>query len=118
KRLMLESPAYNVLHDWMRQGMAGPRDNDPVLSRLDVQPGEAIVQAGKSLALQVRALGSDGKTRDVTEWALFESNKDSVASVSAQGEVRAGQPGRAAIMVRYLGHAVAVSVTVPTGAGI
>src|SRR5437879_4489757 len=32
KRLTTDSPAYHVLHDWMCQGMSGPRDNDPVLS--------------------------------------------------------------------------------------
>ncbi len=118
KRIDADAPAYAVLHDWIRDGMPGPDDKEPVLRRLEVSPREAILLSGKSLSLRVRAFLSDGRTRDVTDWALYESNKDTVASVSPRGEVRGGQTGRAALMVRYLGYPAAVSITVPSGVAL
>src|SRR5207244_519013 len=53
------------------------------------------------------------QARDVTSWALFDSNKDPVAEVGASGIVTARQPGHASVMIRYLGQGVAVPVTVP-----
>ena len=115
KRLTPDSPAYRVLRDWIRQGTAGPGAADPTLTRLEITPRECILPVEKEQPLRVRGIWSDGVTRDVTPWALYESNKDVVAAVSSSGLVRAVQAGRAAIMIRYQGQAVAVPVTVPYG---
>lgn len=115
KKLVVDDPSYRILRDWMRQGLAGPSPKDPTLTKLAVTPSEAVAGPHKELALRVQATWSDGIQREVTAWSLFESNKDVVAEVSATGKVKTEQPGRAAIMVRYQGHAVAVPVTVPYG---
>src|SRR5262249_16448777 len=89
---------------------------DPVLRRLEVTPSELILAAGKQHQLTVRAHWSDSKSFDVASWALHESNKDGVTTVSDAGLVQARGSGRTAIMIRYTGHVAAVPVTVPFAA--
>ncbi len=83
---------------------------------MDVEPRELILQPGKQAALRAIAAWSDGVTRDVTRWVLYDVNDQAVAEVSRSGIVQAAAPGRTAVTVRYLGRAVAVTVTVPYGA--
>ncbi|HKB37595.1 MAG TPA: DUF1549 domain-containing protein, partial [Gemmataceae bacterium] len=113
KRLDKDSPAYRVLRAWIARGLPAPAEDDPVVVRLEVTPRKAVLQSGKEAVLRVRAVWSDGRSRDVTPWALYESNKDPVADVGPTGVVTARQPGCASVMVRYQGQGAAVPVTVP-----
>jgi len=113
KRLTPGTESYRILRDWIAQGYPGPKKGDPKILKLEVQPAEAILQPKQQLALRVQAIWSDGVKQDATPWALYESTSDRVAEVSAEGLVKASQPGRAAVTVRYLGQVFAVTVTVP-----
>src|SRR5262245_14128197 len=113
KRLDPASESYRVLRDWIGGGLPGVGRKEPAITRIEATPPELLLQAGKQQAIRIKATWADGLTRDVSAWALFESSKDSVAEIDANGTVTARQPGRAAIMVRYLGQVTAVPVTVP-----
>lgn len=113
KRLTLGTESYRILRDWIAQGYPGPKKGDPKILRLEVQPAETVLQPKQQVTLRVQAIWSDGVKQDATPWALYESTSDRVAEVSADGQVKALQPGRAAVTVRYLGQVSAVTVTVP-----
>src|SRR5262249_51309369 len=116
KRLTRDSLTYRILLAWLREGLLPPAKSDPVLPRLEVTPSELILAAGKQHQLTVRAHWSDSKSFDVASWALHESNKDGVTTVSDAGLVQARGSGRTAIMIRYAGQVAAVPVTVPFAA--
>ncbi|MFO0877983.1 MAG: DUF1549 and DUF1553 domain-containing protein [Gemmataceae bacterium] len=113
KRLHTDSPSYHLIRDWIAQGLAAPSTDDATITRLEVRPTTVTLQPGEQVPLAIRAHWSDGLTRDVTAWALFESNRDRTASAQPDGNFRAHAPGLASIMVRYQGQASAVPVTVP-----
>lgn len=113
KRLMPDSNSYRILRDWIAQGLPGPKAGDATIARLEVSSAEMVLQPNQQAKLQVSCIWSDGVKQDATPWALFESTSDRVAEVSAAGQIKALQPGRAAVTVRYLGQVAAVTLTVP-----
>jgi hypothetical protein len=103
-----QSAEYAVLRDWIAAGMPGPSD-EPRLVALAVQPAELIIvtDPAAGVQLQVTADFSDGATRDVTSWAVYESTHLNV-SVTRSGLVRREQFGEATVLVRYLDQHAAV----------
>src|SRR5207245_5547735 len=83
-----------------------------------VSPAERVVpQPGLSQQLRVVARYSDGAARDVTPWARFSSNDDSVAAVdAATGLGKAQQGGDCAIMVSYSGFVKVARILIPVQA--
>ncbi|WZO97075.1 DUF1549 and DUF1553 domain-containing protein [Isosphaeraceae bacterium EP7] len=97
-----DSEDYGVLRRWVEQGAPPPRHDDPVVQRVEIEPGDSVLSRNVRVSLRVRASLSDGSTRDVTRLALFESNEPDVAEVSASGEIQTkDRGGLFAVMVRY-----------------
>ena len=63
--------------------------------------------------LQVQALYSDGKSRDVTAWARFDSMDEGVLGVTSTGVTTAVGRGQAPIMVRFEGQAEIATLVIP-----
>jgi Protein of unknown function (DUF1553)/Protein of unknown function (DUF1549) len=61
----------------------------------------------------VRAHFSDGRVEDVTHWARFTSNNQSVANVDGKGQVTVMGRGEGAVIASYLSQNVVASITVP-----
>jgi hypothetical protein len=114
KRLNIDSDSYRIIRDWIAQGV--PRGEWPTVTKLEVSSLDLLMQKGEVRELKVKATWSDGAVQDATKLALYESNRDPVAAVDANGRLEARGPGRAAITVRYMGQVAAVQVTVPFGA--
>lgn len=116
RRLPRSSRGYQRIRDWIAAG--APRDpSDLRVAELEVEPSDILLDGAKvSTSLRVMATTSDGRRSDVTEWALYSSNDDAVATVNRTGDVVMAGPGLASVMVRYGGQAVAATVTVPWGA--
>jgi hypothetical protein len=112
RRLDVESDEYRLLRDWISRGLAAPSDATRV-ARLEVAPTDAPLTIAGRVLLQVRAHWSDGQTREITRYALYESSDDQVATVNTTGQVIALGPGQAAITIRFMGQVAAVSVSVP-----
>jgi hypothetical protein len=73
-----------------------------VLQRLDVTPtDQVLVEPADRVNLTVRAIFSDGRNRDVTRLAVYETSNNLVR-VGGDGLVRRQQPGETAVLVRYL----------------
>lgn len=113
KRFDTASESYAILQQWLLQGFTPPRADDAVVNRLELNAAELVLRPGEEYVLQVRAVWSDGKTTDITRWAMFDSTAEHVATIAAEPRIKASAPGRAAITVGFLGKVAALPVTVP-----
>jgi hypothetical protein len=107
-RFNRSSIEYRLLRDWIAAGAAGPDATLPELTRLEVQPREAvIVEPADLVQLRVTAVFADGIQRDVTELACYEPTNRNVA-VGHDGLVRRERLGQTTVLVRFLSHQLAV----------
>ncbi len=114
KRLDLASPAYDTVRRWVAAGTPRTPKDAPFVRSITVEPAERLLAAGGEQQLRVTAHDSDGRTRDVTHLATFQSNESAVAAVNADGLVRAGPvPGEAAVMTRFMEKFAVCNVTIP-----
>src|SRR5581483_3059826 len=105
RRIDPDSVDYQVFKAWLACGAPGPKRDDPKVTALRVFPAERIGNDKLEQQLRVEATYSDGKTRDVTAWAKFDSMDDSVVAVTPEGYAKALSEGQAPIMVRFEGQA-------------
>ena len=103
RRLKKGDACYQVLHDWIGEGMRVDEPNTPELVRLQVLPSQRVLREGAPRQ-QVIALGhfSDGSVRDLTPLTVFSSSNESVATVGTHGLVQKGGRGETAVLARYL----------------
>ncbi len=114
QRLVENSLDYDLLHQWLRQGMPKGSETAPTLQRLEVSPREREMEAGGQQQILATAIFTDGSRRDVSHAAQYASNATSVAEVTPLGLIRCGdQPGEAAITVNYMGSVSVVRVQRP-----
>jgi Protein of unknown function (DUF1549)/Protein of unknown function (DUF1553) len=105
---------YRTLRDWIAAGMPVGSPDAPRVVSLRVEPAERVMGQKADQQLKVIAKYSDGTEKDVTRHARFQSNAESVASVSAGGLVTTHDvPGEAAVMAAYLGEVGLFRVMVP-----
>jgi hypothetical protein len=107
------SAAYRMLLAWIEQGAPYSDEKLPKLVYVQVLPQEQAVQKGQTQQLTVTAVYSDGTKKDVTRLAVFQSTDAKVASVDADGKVKAEEFGSAAICAIYLRQAGVVRVQIP-----
>ena len=113
-RLAADSPDYELLVQWIRQGMPWGEPNAPTLVSLRVSPAERVLGIQSQQQILATAIYSDGQERDVTAAAGYGSNASHVAEVDPSGVIRTGTfPGQSAITVNYMGQVAAVKVLVP-----
>jgi hypothetical protein len=118
-RLERNSADYQTIVRWMESGLLPPREDEPRVARIEVQPPAAILARGAEQTLKVIAHFSDGTSRDITALATYESGARELAEVDAKGRVRVGQqPGDAAMMVRFEEHVGVFRATIPLGAPV
>lgn len=115
-RLTGDSEAYAILEQYLRAGARAPAADEPRISRLNVEPSSLVLAVGQTLGVRVVATWSDGTHSDVTPWALYDARDETQCRVTRLGEITAVSPSKSAVMVRYLGQAVAVDVTAPYAA--
>ena len=118
KRLNTDSTAYRIIHDFIAQGMPSPLADAPKITSLEVLPADLLLKPDGTSPIRVNAKWSDGSTRDVTAWALFDSRDTQACDVSRDGVVTAHRPGRSSVSVRYQGLVASVAVSTPYGSPI
>lgn len=105
---------YNLLLRWVKAGAPGAKENDAPFASLAVEPQEIVfAKPGDSAKLRVIAKWADGTREDVTALCRFRSNDESVAKVSASGEITAAGKGDTAVVVFYDNGIAPVSVLLP-----
>jgi hypothetical protein len=123
-RLPADSDDYRLLKEWLQAGGEGPRDDDPLLDRVEVLPGQLWLRPGDQFHLVVRAhyrgqaateaaTEAAGRIEDVSQWAKFSSADQAVAVVDDQGLVQIVGPGQGTLVVWFGSHIAMCRVTVP-----
>jgi hypothetical protein len=115
KRFESSSDDYRTILDWIKNGAPygdGADVRTPALTRLDIYPAAAVMQSNRKHHLLVTAHYSDGHTEDYTHQAVYTSNDEEVASVTAGGIVSGKRRGETAILVRAAGQVASVGVGV------
>jgi hypothetical protein len=113
KRLKAGSVDYRILERWLASGAPPPSATAPLVTKLQVVPDRRVGAVGFTQQLRVVASYTDGKQRDVTAWAKFDSTDESVLQVGADGLVRTVGRGQGAAMVRFEGQAELATMVVP-----
>jgi hypothetical protein len=118
-RLEPNSEGYKILLDWIRQGASFDGETASKLESFRVEPGQSSVNPGDQLELRAVARYMDGRERDVTGLALFESNDRAMAEVNELGQVKIlNVPGKVAVMVRFQGQVAVYNAAVRLGAPV
>jgi hypothetical protein len=120
QRLRKGSTDYNMLVAWLKNGSPGVQKDAPKVTGLRVEPARRVAAAdrdgdGKPIVQQLRveATYSDGRVRDVTSWAKFDTLDDAVAAVSPDGLVTTQGRGQGPVMVRFENQAAMTMFVVP-----
>ncbi len=115
ERFKKDSELYATILKWIKAG--APDDAKDVAQpvALELSPRELLLAgAGAKQRLRATARYSDGKERDVTNLAVFQTNNEPVAAVSADGEIIAGERGEALVTARFASFTVgAQTIVVP-----
>ncbi len=113
KRFELGSLEYHALKEWIEAGAPAGSSNESKMVRLEIIPRERVLLSADAMQqLVVLAHYADGTTADVTRKVRYQSNDDSIATVSADGLVAARRSGEAAILVRSLDQVAAANIGV------
>ena len=113
KRFEVGSVEYNALKEWIEAGAPAGGGGESKTVRLEVVPRERVLLSADAMQqLVVLAHYADGSTADVTRKVRYQSNDDSIATVSADGLVAARRSGEAAILVRSLDQVTAARIGV------
>ncbi|HEY2253969.1 MAG TPA: DUF1549 and DUF1553 domain-containing protein [Planctomycetaceae bacterium] len=116
KRLEVGSSHFEILRRWIEAGAPRTPADAPRLLRVTAEPATRSLAPQENFKLRVIAEYSDGKRRDVTDAAAYQSNDKTIAAVveGADGMIQAGPvPGEAAIMARYMNFITVCAVTIP-----
>ncbi|MHC4877267.1 MAG: DUF1549 domain-containing protein [Planctomycetota bacterium] len=117
KRFGTDSEYYATMMRWMKAGALNDQGEVPKVVAVELYPPAAVLDGPETTQqLTVRAKYSDGTDRDVTNLAVFLTNNETSAAVSADGLVTAGERGEAFIMARFETHTVGRHfITLPKG---
>ena len=117
-RLEKDSPDYNTITSWIRQGAEYDQEKEAALKidRIAVSPTERVCEPGARQQLAVTAYFSDGTSKDITRLAIFEANQKGMAEVDEKGLVTLeSQTGTTSIMVRFQEYVDVFRATIPLG---
>jgi hypothetical protein len=103
----------DILLTWLNAGAPWTGKENAQITDLKLYPGERQFQKGQTQRLLVTATFSDGQLRDVTADAAYHTSNPKIATVSAEGEVRAEDTGDAAVVVTYQRKSAVLRLAVP-----
>ena len=112
-----DSKHYRTLLNWIRAGAPNDPPDLPHPVKLEIEPKQMEMETpGGSQQMKAVATYSDGRVRDVTDLAVFQTSNDNSAAVSKQGLVTAKNRGEAFVTARFDTHTVgAQTIVVPKG---
>lgn len=113
KRLEAGSLDHQMLAAWLAGGAPGPDNKAPTVASIRVLPRERVGEEGFAQQLQVMATYSDGRQKDITAWARYDSMDDAVVKVTPEGRYTTIGRGQASVMVRFDGQADISMALVP-----
>ena len=118
KRFEMNSVEYKVISDWIAAGAPGPKADDPRIVSISLAQPHLVMQAGKSIQLQVTAKFSDGHSEDVTRCSKFNATNASVATVDDAGLIKTTGTGEGTVSVWYLSQLALATITIPNASNV
>lgn len=111
-----DDESAQVLLNWIRGGAGNHRSR--ILTRIEVSPRQYVFPSLEQAApLRSTAHYSDGTTRDVTAWTIFQPEDKSamefVPSTTGRPAVRLKRLGRHLMIARYLNQVVPLELIAP-----
>jgi len=107
---------WQVIHNWIEQGMPYGGEDDPTVESIEVLPKKRAMNRDSRQQVAVVAHYSDGTQRDVTRMATYESNDTQMAESTTSGLITAfDTPGDVAVMIRFQGQVTVFRASVPLG---
>ncbi len=100
------SDDYATIVNWIHQGapFGELESGNTKIARLQVLPQMAVLDTKGERQLIITASLGNGRHRDVTDHARFQSSNEAVAKVGPDGKVKATGSGEANIIVWFPGH--------------
>ena len=96
QRFGLDSPDYETILNWIRQGAPYGEETETqtvAVERLEIYPRSTVLDLKGTQQLLVTAHLSNGQQEDVTEQVLYVSNNAEVVQVTSEGLVKAVKNG-------------------------
>ncbi|MEQ8846847.1 DUF1549 domain-containing protein [Botrimarina sp.] len=104
---------YRRLRKWIADGAASDLGDAPTVTAVSLYPPAAAIGAGGQTQRFVAvAEYSDGRSRDVTHLAVFQSSNESSAAIDSSGRVTSDRRGEAFVTARFDTHTVGSQVLV------
>lgn len=97
---------------WIKVEQSTENNPEPVLSGIEVNEKAVQLKAKDTHQVKVKAIYSDGSSKDITEEIQFVSDHPEIAIVGDDGLVTALKAGIANISITYLGMSTVVALTV------
>lgn len=113
KLLAVDSPEYQLLHNWLDQGAQLDSLDQSKIKQLTITPVNQTLRVGAKATLRVEAEFATGEREDVTHLCRFETVNPEVAKITPQGEITALAVGDTASVVRYGDEPAVATVLVP-----
>ncbi|WP_169975549.1 DUF1549 domain-containing protein [Tautonia rosea] len=101
-RFTPDDPTYQIVRDWIAEGLDPEPEGLPEPIRLEVSPGDRVLDLpSTSQQLSARLIYDDGSIRDVTRLARYESSDETIATIEPRGLVRKVGTGETTILVNF-----------------
>ncbi len=108
------SSDYKTIATWIQQGAPAPSQEDPQVLSIEISPSEALLQKGQSQAYEVTAHFTDGSSRNVTPWTIFNSTDATLSKINKEtGEATVIGFGEGAITAWYSSQIAIARITSP-----
>ncbi len=102
KRFEPDSVYTKTLRDWVAAGAPNDVDQAAALDHVEIYPPRVVLE-GEGAHQQFLAVAhyADGRTRDITNLAIFMSNNEPSVAINSDGLATAGSRGEAFVMARF-----------------
>nr|ADI19491.1 hypothetical protein [uncultured Planctomycetales bacterium HF0500_40D21]ADI22998.1 hypothetical protein [uncultured Planctomycetales bacterium HF0500_40D21] len=113
ERFGLDHDSTKLLLKWIRQGAGLVTQR--TLKRVEISPKKHVGNSlGQPVALRATAHFSDGSSRDVTRWTVFQPEDSSAVKIDPESaRSRVLRRGRHIVVARYLTEVVPIEFIVP-----
>lgn len=118
RRLEVDSVDHQILVRWLGSGAMPPAKKPSKVKSLSIYPPDRVGEAGFQQQYRVTATYDDGRTRDVTHWAKYDSLDPGLVEVDSNGLAKAIGRGQAGVMVRFEGQAEVATMVVAYGSHV
>jgi hypothetical protein len=113
RRFGVDSKEYQILSEWISEGMKPPSLQDHRITQISIEPRSLKLRLGAKQQLLVLATFDNGQREDMTRWVRFESTNSGAAVVDDRGSVQMKGSGEAGITAMVLSKVDVASLIVP-----